>query len=262
VGAETPPAQPKIEFGVGGLVLAVPDYRGSTRYDAQAYPIPYLAYRTERLQVSREGVRARLFAAERLTASLSAAAHLPGNDDNPARAGMPEIDPTLEAGPSLDYLVHAGDPIRLRLRWPVRAAIAADDFEFKSIGWVTVPNVRLDYAERQGRWQWLYLLSLGAVWASEDYHEYFYGVAPQYQTPARPAYDAEAGYGGVRANLSATVRHRRWRVGVFGSYDWMAGAAFEDSPLFETEHSLVSGVFVTYRLYASGIGETLEGETP
>jgi outer membrane scaffolding protein for murein synthesis (MipA/OmpV family) len=57
------------------------------------------------------------------------------------------------------------------------------------------------------------------------------------------------------------VRRARWRVGAFASYDWLEGVAFEDSPLVRTRSAVTAGVFVTYRLYASGVGEPLEGET-
>lgn len=260
-GAE-PAVEPQLELGAGAIALRVPDYRGSDRYDVQVYPIPYVAYRSEHLRVTREGVRAQLFSLDRLTATLSAALNLPGNEDNPDRAGMPRIEPTFEAGPSLDWLLSegAGGASHWRVRLPVRAAVAADGLDFTSVGWVTVPHVRFDYRERRGDWEVLYLASAGAVWASEDYHEYFYGVAPQFATPDRPAYDAHGGYSGARFNLSGTLQRGRWRYGAFASYDGLGGVVFDDSPLTKTEHSLISGIYVTYRLYASGTGVPLEAD--
>lgn len=264
--AAPPTPQPRVELGVGAVVLAVPDYRGSDRYDVQAYPIPYAAYRSERVQITREGLRARLFSLERLTASMSAALNLPGSRDNPDRAGMPQIDPTFEAGPSLDYRLaqSARDGRwRLGLRLPLRAAVAADGVHLKAIGWDATPHLRLDYAERIGAWERRYAAAAGAVFASEDYHEYFYGVAREYATPQRPFYDARAGYSGARASLSATLIRRAWRVGVFATYDWLDGAVFEDSPLVKADASVVAGAYITYRLYARGTGESIEeGGTP
>jgi MipA family protein len=255
-----PDPEPRVEFGLGAVVLRVPDYRGSDRYDVQAYPVPYAVYRSERVQITREGLRARLFTLERLTASFSAALNLPGTDDNPDRAGMPQVDPTFEAGPSLDYLLAEDRNSKLQLRVPVRAAIAADGFRFSSIGYLAVPHLRYDFHERRGDWSWLYLASAGAVFATEGYHDYFYGVAPQYQDLSlnRPAYDAHGGYSGARFNLSTSLYRERWRFGVFASYDWLEGAAFEDSPLVKTRSSLVSGLYVTYRLFARGPSERLE----
>jgi MipA family protein len=225
-------------------------------------PIPYLAYRSDRVQLTREGLRARLLSFDRLTASLSAAASLPGSEDNPERAGMPQLDPTVEMGPSLDYMLHERDDesLKLKFRLPARAVVAADGLELRDVGWVVVPHLRLDHVVTIGEWEWFQLGSLGAVWASEDYHEYFYGVAPAYATAQRPAYDAHGGYNGARLTFSTTIRRARWRLGLFASYDALGGAVYEDSPLVRTDHALTAGVFVTYRLYASGTGEPLEGE--
>lgn len=258
--AYVPPPEPRLELGIGGLAMALPDYRGSDHYGGRLLPIPYAAYRSERVQLTREGLRARLFAVERLTASLSAAASLPGSDDNPDRAGMPRIDPTFEAGPSLDYLLHDGDGgrTRVKLRVPARATIAADGLELRDIGWVFVPHLRLDSLPRGGRWEWSHVATAGVLWATEDYHEYFYGVAPEYETATRPAYDAHGGYSGARMSLSSAVHHGRWRVGAFATWDFMEGAAFEDSPLLRTAHGGFGGVYFSYRLYASGVGEGLE----
>lgn len=262
LAAEPLPPDPKVEIGIGALAMVLPDYRGSDHYGIRALPIPYLAYRSDRVQLTREGLRARLFALDRLTASVSGAASLPGSSDNPDRAGMPQIDPTFEIGPSLDYLLHGeeDDGFRLKLRLPARAVTAADGLDLKPVGWTVVPHLRFDLAEQRGAWHWSHLGSVGLVWSTEDYHEYFYGVAPQYAAPERPAYDAHGGYSGARASFSSVVRRQRWRVGLFASYDWLGGAAYADSPLVKTGHALTGGIFVTYRLYARGVGEELGGE--
>lgn len=264
--AAEPPAapQPRLELGIGALAMVLPDYRGSDRYGTRALPIPYMVYRTERVQLSREGLRARLFSLDRVSASLSAAASLPGVRDNPDRAGMPQLDPTFEIGPSLDYVLHGEEEaaVRLKLRLPARAVTAADGLHLKDIGWTVVPHLRLDLAHQAGRLHWSHLGSLGLVFATEDYHEYFYGVAPEYADPLlnRPAYDARGGYSGARATFSSVVRRARWRLGLFASYDWLEGAAFADSPLVRTDHGLTAGLFVTYRVHASGVGTPLETE--
>jgi MipA family protein len=266
MAAEPLPPDPKLEIGIGALAMALPDYRGSDYYGIRALPIPYLAYRSERVQLTREGLRARLFALDRLTASVSGAASLPGSSDNPDRDGMPRLDPTFEIGPSLDWLLHEpeGDRFRLKLRLPARAVTAADGLDFEDVGWTFVPHLRLDLAEQRGPWHWSHLGSLGLVWSTEDYHEYFYGVAPQYDNTGaggtRGAYDARGGYSGARASFSSVVRRDRWRVGLFASYDWLGGAAFAGSPLLKTDHAVTAGLFVTYRLYARGVGEELGGE--
>lgn len=261
--AATAPAQ--LEMGIGALVMVLPDYRGSDYYGPRALPIPYVSYRSERLQLTREGLRAQLFSAKNVTASFSGAGSLPGADDNPDRAGMPRLDPTFELGPSLDVMLvdGEGDEPRLKLRVPVRAVIAADGFDLEHIGWTTVPHLRVDAGQTFETFRVAHLFSAGLAWSTEDYHEYFYGVAPQFQDLAigRFAHDAGGGYSGLRASASTTIRFGKLRVGGFAAYDYLDGAAFSDSPLVKTDHALTAGVFVTYRLYASGgAAAPLEGD--
>lgn len=260
--AAGPPAE--LELGIGGLAMVLPDYRGSDYYGVRALPIPYVSYRSERLQLTREGLRARLFAADRVTVSVSGAGSLPGADDNPDRAGMPRLDPTFELGPSLDVMLveGEGDEPRLKLRVPARAVIAADGLEFRQVGWTAVPHLRIDASQTFATYRVAHLFSAGLAWSTEDYHEYFYGVAPQHHDPAmgRPAYDAGGGYGGLRASASTTVRYGKLRIGGFAAYDYLGGAAFSDSPLAKTDHALTAGLFMTYRLYASGRAVPLEGD--
>ena len=265
---EAPPPAPapaRLEVGIGALGMVLPDYRGSDYYSTRFLPVPYVAYRSERLQLTREGLRARLFASERLSITFSGAGSLPGTEDNPDRAGMPRIDPTFELGPSLDVALVGHEPghgARLKLRVPVRAVFAADGLDIGHIGWSLVPHLRADALQVRGDYSIAHLASLGFAWSTGEYHDYFYGVAPQYADAAlgRPAYDAGPGYGGLRASYSGTVRFGKWRLGGFVSYDWLDGAAFDDSPLKKVDHSATAGFFLTYRLYASGTGEPLEGD--
>lgn len=266
VAAEAP--ESRIELGVTAVALHLPYYRGSDHYGMRFLPLPYLVYRSERVQVTREGLRIRLFSTDRLSLSLSAAASLPGDADaNPLRAGMPEVDPTFEAGPSLDLRLHesADGAFRTRLRLPLRAVLATDGTHFKNVGWVAVPHLRGDLSQDRDGWEMSHVATLGPLWATENYHEYFYGVAPQFADLSlnRPAYDAHGGYSGTRMSLSSGYARARWRFGIFLTYDWLSGAVFRDSPLIEAEHSVVSGVYLTYRLYRSGVAApSPDGEQP
>ncbi|MCK7496073.1 MAG: MipA/OmpV family protein [Comamonadaceae bacterium] len=71
------------------------------------------------------------------------------SDDNQARSGMPDLDPTLEIGPALDLaLVRSRDrKISLELRLPVRAVIATDFSRVHGEGWIAD-------AEREPRSAW------------------------------------------------------------------------------------------------------------
>jgi outer membrane scaffolding protein for murein synthesis (MipA/OmpV family) len=245
-----PQTVPSLELGVGAVVLTVPDYRGSDYYDVQALPIPYVVYHSDHLQLSREGLRARIFTVDRLSLSVSAALNLTSRRDNPDRRGMPQLKPSLEVGPSLDYRVDEGDHWSVRARLPVRGTISADGARW--IGAVLAPHFRYDLDQKLGSTDLYYLATIGGLWSSSEYNQYFYGVAPQYIAPGRGPYEARSGYGGMHATLSATWRIDKWRVGAFLSNDYLAGAAFDDSPLVKTDDNVAGGFLVAYRLYSRG----------
>lgn len=254
-----PAPTPSLELGIGAVALIVPDYRGSDRSNVQVYPVPYAVYRSEHVQLSRQGLRAKVFSQDRLSLSISAALNLTTRRDNPDRAGMPRLAPTLEIGPSLDYRLGEGDHWLLRARLPVRGAISSDGFKW--VGLVLDPNLRFDLDQAFAHSQMFYGASLGAFVASSEYHQYYYGVAPQYAlTSVRPAYEASGGYSGMHALVSAAWHTGRWRLGAFVYDDWLDGAAFDGSPLVKTRNNVAGGLLLTYRLYARGGASGREDE--
>lgn len=247
---------PRGELGVGVVALTVPDYRGSDRYQLQLYPVPYAVYRSQNVQLSREGLRARLFSFDRVNASFSGNLNLTGRGDNPDRAGMPQLSPTIEFGPSLDYRAAAGrfgdtGTWMVRGRAPLRGAIAVDDFRW--VGAVFAPHLRIDAdQDLAGDTELYYVMTAGPLWASSEYHDYYYGVDDAYQAPGRPAYEAHSGSSGFRSTASVTLRLGRFRVGLFATDDQLGDAAFAESPLVKTTHNLAGGIFMTVRLYSHG----------
>jgi outer membrane scaffolding protein for murein synthesis (MipA/OmpV family) len=162
------------------------------------------------------------------------------SDDDGARAGMPGLDPTLEAGAALKLLLARSDDGRraLSLQLPVRAAFATDLTYLEPIGWVASPSLSAQLIASSG---WQTGLTAGPLFATEHYHDYFYEVAPEYATATRPVYDARAGYSGSFARLTLTKRYARFWVGMFVRYDDLHGAVFEDSPLVRQTSSLMWG---------------------
>src|SRR5919108_4076162 len=95
--------RPQWEIGAGAAAVTLPDYRGSDESRGYLLPVPYVIYRGERLRVDRQGVRGIFFESDRVELNLSLNATPPvDSEDNRAREGMPELDPTFEIGPRLD----------------------------------------------------------------------------------------------------------------------------------------------------------------
>jgi len=98
----------RASLGVGISALSLPDYRGSDESSLYAIPFPYLVYRGTFLKADRNGIRGTFFGSDRIELNLSLGASLPvSSDDNPARQGMPDLQPTVEFGPALDLNLFA-----------------------------------------------------------------------------------------------------------------------------------------------------------
>ncbi|MDH3406850.1 MAG: MipA/OmpV family protein [Gammaproteobacteria bacterium] len=238
---------PLWEVGLGVGSLSLPDYRGSDEQRAYLFPLPYVKYRGKFLQIDREGARGKLFSSDRLRLELSVSAGPPArSDDNMARSGMPDIDPTVEVGPLLEITMSRDSfhDQSWSIRLPWRIAVATDLAHYDEIGWVFAPS--LHYEMRQRGWD--LRASAGPLYASEKYHDYFYEVTPDFATPTRPAYDATSGYSGSRLTITANRRFRSFWVGAFARYDQLSGAAFDDSPLVKKNSSFMAGVGIAWVL--------------
>lgn len=244
---------PKWEVGAGLGVLSIADYRGSKEYRTRVLPIPYLIYRSRLLRVDRQGVRGLLFTSDRLELNMSLNASLTSHtDDNPLRQGMPELDPTFEIGPSLDIRLTDDPPGHgWLLRLPIRDVVAFSGDGLDSIGWLFNPNV---YWQRHTNHGWEVGYSAGLYFADQDYHDYYYSVAPAYATPARPAFRAQRGFSGFSTQLSVSRHAGNMWVGAYLRYDNLGGTELLDSPLVETEHYIAAGIGISWIFASSKTG--------
>jgi len=238
--------QPKWELGVGVGALSAPSYRGSDTRTEFAIPFPYVIYRGSFLRVDREsGVRGKLFSGEDLRFDLSLAGSLPVRDtDDGARSGMDELDPLIELGAelSIDLWRSPERDHRFGFNIPLRMVFSVGDPLLEDQGLTLSPyfNYRIWREEEAALTR--YSLSVGPIFATRRYHDYFYEVAPEFVTPERPEYNPSSGYSGSRVTLSVTRHFRQYLIGAFARYDSLDGAVFEDSPLVETTDYLAVGV--------------------
>jgi outer membrane scaffolding protein for murein synthesis (MipA/OmpV family) len=249
--------KPLWEIGGGAGVVVFPNYRGSREYNVWAAPLPLLIYRGRIWQISRDGVRAQLVDHPRFGINFSGRVSLPvDNDGDALREGMPDLDPTIKAGPRLSWLL--SDPQRrerhsLSFDFPVYAVIATDLSDFEGIGVSIQPRLlwRQRWSVPHHDRDWSYSLSAGPLWASDAYHEYYYSVAPRFATPARPAFDASGGYSGFTVAAGLYHRRGRLRIGAYASVDYLRGAVFEDSPLVATTESYLGGFYLAWTFWES-----------
>lgn len=233
--------QPLWEAGAGVGLLSMPDYLGSDRHKTYALPIPYLVYRGEVLQVDRDKVRGLFYKNERSEWDVSLGAAVPVKSrDNTARSGMPNLDPTVEVGPQWSYRLR-DDWLKATLRLPVRKVLAVDGFKLHDAGTVFTPTLALDRDDHPAP-GWHASISTGPQFGDRNYHRYYYEVTPAQATPSRPTYTAAGGYGGWQFTTTLSKRFDSIWLGGFLRGNWLAGAAFEDSPLVREKFSWMGGV--------------------
>lgn len=235
----------ELELGLGVGGIDIPHYRGSDQRSTIYLPFPYVKYSSKRLKVDREGGRYYLYerGISKLDVSMGFAFPV-DSEDNDARQAMPDLKAVVEIGPRWVVYPYTSEDKRFRIRvaLPLRMAFATNIIENDFIGWTATPYLQFryfHYAETT--------LSLGPLWASEKYHDYFYQVDTKYVTTTRPFYDAKGGYSGSRISFSSNRRFSKtiWGV-VFARYDFLKGANFEDSPLVKQDTAFMFGLGVTY----------------
>ena len=235
------PEQPLWEFKLVGFGQNFPAYPASGDQNLTILPLPVPVYHGKFLRFGQDLedlAEGRLFSSDRFDLSLSMSAQFPADsEDLTGREGMPDLDFLFEAGPELIVRLQgdAEADRELRMSFQARAAISADGFDTKGRGFVFNPEI--EYLARD-LWgennEWRFRLS--STWASSDYADFSYGVAPQFATPGRPAFEAQSGYLNTEF-LFGLNRQITERLEFRGSVRlWLNnGAANRNSPLYQED---------------------------
>ena len=244
--------EPLWEAGVGGGAFYAPDYPGSDEHNANGLAAPYFIYRGDIFRLGDDSIVKGVFLeTERFEFDVSFDASFDADsDDNDARLGMPDLDFLGEVGPQLTINLGEYHGGQLQLALPVRTVFSTDFSDLDHRGYVFNPQISY---EREEFFENIDIfLELGATFATEELHDYFYQVEEKHATSSRMAYDAEAGYVGselVAAFSYGVTSHVRFFTGVQISYH--GGAANEDSPLFLDNLTSSVGAGFAWSLYES-----------
>lgn len=248
--------RPLLEAGAFAGVGLLPDYPASDRAEPRALALPWLIYRGEVLQSDERGLRGRLFRGADFELTFNANGALGSESDSGARAGMEDLDPMGEIGPSLRWVAWRDSArlTRLVLEAPVRAAFTTDFSRIRHRGFVFAPEISLERAglfRTQGGPDRA-RIGLGPVFATGGLMDYWYRVRPGEARPDRPAYEADGGYLGLRLQFSHRVPVTdRISITTGGRVENFSGAANAESPLSRSEWNatLVGGI--SFSLYRS-----------
>ena len=238
------------EAGVGVVAVTLPLYPGSAQDADYLIPFPYLRLESKYLNID-QGIESRLFRTNKVRFSLSGGLGVPVNSaDSTARAGMPDLDLVLQLGPSLDVIFdkRSQGAREFRLELPLRLAVATDFSSTRNTGWLFEPRLVYE-SKRKHKAGWAYEYTAGIRLATDKYHGYYYDVEPRFATATRPAYTAAGGYGGLFTDLVASWRKNSLIYFAWVRYQYLGGAQYEDSPLFEDDNYWFLGIGLNW-IYA------------
>ncbi len=239
----------ELEVGLGLSTAHVPHYVGSDQAEQYYVPFPYIRYRSDRLNIDRNGIQTKLWQRGRWNLELSfGGAVRVDSEKNDAREGMDDLDFILEAGPALRYYVlgkRSEDNV-LFFEMPIRSAISTDFTELERRGFSLNPRAIWRRAYMMNQYEVRPQLSLGLRSATQEYHDYIYGVTASFATSERAQYDASGGYGGWQVSYGTAVLWSNYMVGGFVRYVNINGAVFEGSPLVKQNTSVIFGLVSAY----------------
>jgi MipA family protein len=229
------------EFRLAAFGRYAPVYPGADESKLTILPIPVPVYRGSFLRFGEnldQVARGRIAETGRVRVGIDLDFTF-GEDsaDIAVRAGMPDLDFMFELGPEVEVRLNAPNPDRgeFFLALQLRAAVSLDGLDASSRG--VLANPVFEY-RRDGLFSADNLLSLRfkPTWASEDYMDYYYEVAPAFATAGRPVYDATPGYLGSTFTAALTRQiNDRLIFGVSASYRLYNGAENDASPLFRRD---------------------------
>ena len=242
--AQQAPTQPLWEVGAFGAAYSQQAYPGSDKQVNGAIALPYFIYRGKYFRADRNalGLRALKTPTVEVDIGLSGAFGS-SSDDIDARRGMPDLGTLVEFGPRLKWDLGPAMGGAWRAEFPLRGVFDLSDGAANR-GVAFEPALFYERGSANG---WRYSTGVSAVFANRKLADTFYGVAPRYATPGRPAYTAESGLVAWRLSLSASRQLAPdWRLFAYTRLQSVAGAANKASPLVRQTTGVTVGVGVAY----------------
>jgi outer membrane scaffolding protein for murein synthesis (MipA/OmpV family) len=235
-----------LEYGVGLLSLNTNHYRGSDQRKDWFIPLPYFSYKSKRLEAEPSYIRGTLFTLGDITFKLSLNAGLSvESETNAARMGMKDLGYTFELGPMMIYRIWTSEDKMqfVKFEMPVRQVFATNLtsrvdtiglFSIPYVSYTILPNKKTRYVGLE--------FSVGPMFATSSYHDYYYGVKAHETNGYRHKYSGQTGYSGTQVALVLNRRFNDLIVLPFFRYDYLPGAVFTDSPLYKKDSYQIVGL--------------------
>jgi len=224
--------RPQWDLGIGAGIFRYNLYPGAKQTADLVLPAPYFTYRSPSLEID-QGIRSFIYHSETVVLDISADFGLPvDSDDTVARQGMPDLDFMLQIGPSIEFLLNDARQsyFDIRFELPLRLAFVTDISYVDSIGLLLEPRFSFNH-RRIARTGLSHKTTVGLKLATDDFHAYYYDVAPEYVTASRAEYQSDGGFGGSFIKYRISYKSKDFIYWLFLRYQSLRGAEFEDSPL-------------------------------
>jgi outer membrane scaffolding protein for murein synthesis (MipA/OmpV family) len=238
------------ELGAGVSYFNIPYYPGAEASKSYILPFPHILVESDYLSLERNVISGHIFSTDSFKVDISFAGALKAESkDIVLREGMPDLNYIVEAGPSFKWLLQGGfdKAFELTFELPVHRVVTTDLKRVDAIGWRYKPGlyVKKKYTD------WTLESDLSLLYATADYHNYFYSVDDAYVTANRNAYSAASGFSGVEYTLKLKTHIKNVNTGFILIYTSLDQATFADSPLVAEENSLTIGVYASWVFWGS-----------
>ena len=230
-------------MGVGLGVFDYHLYPGAKKTNRLILPVPYFIFSSPKFEVG-SGKKSFLYNSKTFVIDISADFGLPvDSDDTEARQGMPDLDFTLQFGPSVELLLNDKNTnyFDTRFEVPVRVAYAIGVSGVEQTGYLVEPRISFNH-RRSARTGLSHKGIIGIKFATQDYHAYYYDVAAEFSDTLRPEYRSDAGYGGSFAKYRLSYKTSNFVYWTFMRYQSLRGSVFEESPLVLKKDYYLIGV--------------------
>lgn len=245
-------ALPLYEYGVVAVAASLPHYRGSDESQGYLFPLPYFAYRGERLKASRDGLRGIFWRNKRFETDLSLSGNPPVSSDNDAREGMPELDALIEMGPALRfYFLEYGERDSFFLQTNLRAAVSLgfdDGLDMEYQGYTSELSLVYRNSQLLKEENLRFHLNTGFQFSDTELHSYFYEVKDEYGTSKREPFKVKGGYTGFQlsGSLLKEFTPKLW-FSLYGRWLNNSGVAYRNSPLVQVDNNYIIGTMVIWK---------------
>ena len=254
--AQAPPPQvTHLDLGIGVGAVAFPAYEGAAEKRTLVLPFPYFSLRSRFLDADRSEVRGKLLRSDGWSLDVDFGGNVDVNSsDTRERQGMPDLDWLGEVGPALRYHAWHGEPGNgIDLVLPARVATSVRGVDFHHRGFDSDPRLVWHATWFQAGSDRVTLdANLAGHFVDRGYADYYYSVAPEFATPARPVYAAPGGYAGWSTQAGVSWHRGDMVYGAFIEHTSLHGARFQSSPLVGDAGGWSFGVAVAWVLQRNG----------